>query len=326
MDELHDLLIWALWAVIIGVIIEEMFLFWNGWKFVRLFWNGEIKESFCKAWLHKREVSEGVGFIVLVIGLAGELALGLLIDIRQKAEGLATAGEIQKANTAAAAANTKAAALLAENVELERALAPRIIEQGALVQAVNGLSRVPLLFSPANLEDAKEVARFMQSAFAGISMGGSEVWQTGILPPVDRSRPGISLRYLDRMNGRDSDAKRVAIAICEQLHTQGIAANTSPILVPGTLPNIPAYQNPEWPNGLPPDAVLISVGTKPNHFWENKMLRQRGFRELPRTDFCTSDEAVASFRADSEKRQREREQQNPPPLPPRVSPQAPFNE
>ncbi len=56
MDELHRLLTWARWAVIIGVIVEELPFLWNGWKFIRLCWNGKIKEALCKAWLHKKKL------------------------------------------------------------------------------------------------------------------------------------------------------------------------------------------------------------------------------------------------------------------------------
>ncbi len=264
----------------------------------------------------QKEVAEGVGFTVLVIGLAGELALDPLIGIRQRTDDLQKAGEIQRANTAAAAANTKAADLLAENVELERALAPRIIDQGALAQAVTALPRVPLLFSAVNREEPKEIAGFMQFAFAGINVGGAAAWQTGMLPPVDWSREGISLRYLDRMNGTESDAKRLAIAICEQLKNQGVVANTSPILDPDRPPGFPVRPKPNWSDDFPPNAVLISVGVKPNHFWENKMLRQKGLQEWPATDFCTTDEASASFKADTDKKRRERTQQNPLPVSP----------
>ena len=120
-DELYGLLNCALWAVIIGVFIEELQLLWKGMKFVHLVWRGELKSALSKLWLHKGEISEGVGFVILIAGLAGELALGPQIETRQKQIEAAAAHdlELQKGKTAdalvvAGAANDRAAVANAE--------------------------------------------------------------------------------------------------------------------------------------------------------------------------------------------------------------------
>ena len=85
MDELYGLLNWALWAVIIGVLLKNSPFSGKGGNSLASSGVGEVKKAFSKAWLHKGEIAEGVGFIILVIGLAGELALDPLIENRQKA-------------------------------------------------------------------------------------------------------------------------------------------------------------------------------------------------------------------------------------------------
>jgi hypothetical protein len=79
---LHD----ALWLVILGVVIEEWKLLKHLATFTRYSFSGRFREALSKAWKHKGEIVEGAGFSILVIGLAGELALAPLIETLQKTE------------------------------------------------------------------------------------------------------------------------------------------------------------------------------------------------------------------------------------------------
>jgi len=85
-DELYVGLHWAIWAVIIGVIIEEAKLLRYFLKFVSHIIRGRVKEAGCKAWKHKDELFEGIGFAVLVGGLIFELEISRFIETAQKAE------------------------------------------------------------------------------------------------------------------------------------------------------------------------------------------------------------------------------------------------
>jgi uncharacterized membrane protein len=84
-EDLYAALDWALWLVIIGVVIEEWKLIWHIGKFIRYTWRGKFWCATLKAWEHKGEIAEGLGFIILVVGLAAELAIDPSIEGAQKA-------------------------------------------------------------------------------------------------------------------------------------------------------------------------------------------------------------------------------------------------
>jgi hypothetical protein len=85
-DELYVFLHWAIWAVIIGVIIEEIKLFRHVWKFAAHTIAGRTRDACRKAWEHKDELFEGIGFAILVGGLVFELEISQFIETSQKAE------------------------------------------------------------------------------------------------------------------------------------------------------------------------------------------------------------------------------------------------
>jgi predicted benzoate:H+ symporter BenE len=51
-DQLYAILDWSLWAVIIGVIVEEWELVPKVWKFSRLVWIGDTKQACSKLRKH----------------------------------------------------------------------------------------------------------------------------------------------------------------------------------------------------------------------------------------------------------------------------------
>lgn len=102
MDDLYGLLYLALWAVIIGVVIEEWSLLWKVWKFTRLIWLGEYRSAFARTWEYKGELVTSLGFIILCIGLAAELLLNPLIEARQKSDQDTAASQLGNATSAAA--------------------------------------------------------------------------------------------------------------------------------------------------------------------------------------------------------------------------------
>jgi hypothetical protein len=85
-EELYVDLHWAIWAVIIGVIIEEIKLLRHVIKFISHTFTGRFGEACAKAWKHKDELFEGIGFAILVVGLLFELEISRFIETAQKAE------------------------------------------------------------------------------------------------------------------------------------------------------------------------------------------------------------------------------------------------
>jgi hypothetical protein len=58
----------------------------------------------------------------------------------------------------------------------------------------------------------------------------------------------------------------------------------------------------EWPLAAPSDAVVIKIGVKPNHFWQNKKLRELGMPEIIVPSGCTSEEILHQIERQPNKR------------------------
>jgi hypothetical protein len=117
---------------------------------------------------------------------------------------------------------------------------------------------------------------------------------------------GITIRYGESFSSSEqNDGKKVAISLCEAMRAQGYAVIAS--RVPLDIPE--GARASEWPVAAPKNAVVVSIGQKPNHFWQNKQLLQKGMRPIPDMSYCTSDEAFqqsdAEFKAKREQRQND---------------------
>jgi hypothetical protein len=275
-------LILASLAVVIGIIGEEKEEKWI-----------PPRES-AKRW-HKM-------FILLVIlGVAGEFfADGFIFstshrlqtleeaDIAKADETARTATETAKTATERAAdAETKAATLLKENIELERALAPRNVDQFGLAQIIAPLPRVPIYIAPIDLEESKQFANDLYFAMH-VRVDDTDPWESVLFAPEQWTRQGVSILYVDPFtleynNLPTSDkAKTVAIAICKYLREEKLDVEADGL-------GIVRYTY-QWMKNVAPDAIIIRIGAKPNNFWTDKYLREHGQQEIDNTHFCTPDE------------------------------------
>jgi hypothetical protein len=217
-------------------------------------------------------------------------------ETRERAAGL----EKQAADISerAAKAETEAANLMKENVELEREIAPRLIEQGGLLRAVSALPRVPIFVTSLDQEEPKQVAGYLLG-LRGIKLGDAPMWSVTLLPPENNWYPeGITVQYIDPWrNSTDDSSEKVAEAICENIKSQEIKVNTR------SVP--PGWERiGQWPPSAPDNAVVIRIGPKPIHFWENKLLRKKGMSDIPEYSFCTSEEVFEQGRQERLNRQR----------------------
>jgi hypothetical protein len=264
---------WALAVVVAGVILEGL-----------------------AEWLPKdrRETP-----FVTALTRTGWLALVLALTVEfmaQQNKDAADALIIAALNDRAATASQQAAFLMRENLELERALAPRTPEQGALATTLAQLPRVPVFISGVNKEEPAQVARYLYSALR-IQVGNTPLLQVSMLPSADWYPDGITIQYWQHPFGTTPDPQIVAEAFCQVLKSQGIATHVWPFLDP-TLPQ-------EWPSSAPENAVLVRVGAKPSHFWVNRKLPE-SFPKLEEMFFCSSRE----FFDWASKRQRPTREQN----------------
>ncbi len=253
------------------------------------------------------------GWLLVAKGLAAEIAFGLFLLVGNSILSGRQAKAIEdqrsvtaKAQIEAAAANTKAVTLLAENVELERALAPRDFEQSAIAIAIADKPRVPILIAPLGEEEPIKVAKQLFFAIKGIKVGNAAPWDVAFTSALEWTPEGITIRYGESFSSSEqNDGKKVAISLCEAMRAQGYAVIAS--RVPLDIPE--GARASEWPVAAPKNAVVVSIGQKPNHFWQNKQLLQKGMRPIPDMSYCTSDEAFqqsdAEFKAKREQRQND---------------------
>jgi hypothetical protein len=285
----------ALWAatagVIVGVALEE-------YEFVckvlhctlRYGPPGLWKFAKRKGW---RKSAHHVGFILLVACLAAELVLQAKVEVDSD-------GKLARAVTDSATANTKAAALLAENVQLEHELAPRNVNLVELINALKTLPRVPLFVSTVDDDEPKKAAgQFLN--FERVFFGPGKPWVATRRPLAPWQWDGVVVSYVNSEDGSRTASQNVAETICEGLNSQGIDAKTEGVrFTDGKTPT------PGWDATLPENSVVIGVGRKPNLFWENKANRRLGMRDSDQPFTCTEAEAEAwvkeQWRKDKEAR------------------------
>ena len=108
-DNLNRLLNWMLFFVLVGVVIEEWKFFRDIGQFIKLCGARKFWEACSRAWRKKGEWASVVGFILLVVGLSGEMIIDPLIESKQRASDLAKTKQLIATQREAASALTKAA-------------------------------------------------------------------------------------------------------------------------------------------------------------------------------------------------------------------------
>jgi septal ring factor EnvC (AmiA/AmiB activator) len=130
----------AFWFVVIGVVLETVFS-------IMLFASEERVASIQRA------------------------------DLKSAASQLeATTKTAMAATERAAKAETDAANLMKENVELERALAPRTIDNSEFTRAVSRLPRLPIFIEPIDSEEPKQVASALAFWLHAVQYADTPTW------------------------------------------------------------------------------------------------------------------------------------------------------
>jgi hypothetical protein len=161
------------------------------------------------------------------------------------------------ANEHAADAESKAISLLAENIELERALAPRDFDQGRLVAAINSFPRIPIFIVPLDREEPKQLAEYINFALTGIKIADAQPWNVTILPPESWAPEGITVQFVDSRLGDNPDktSEQAAVSLCEQFKSEGISVGTEPLS---------GLKLRHSPNTIPANALIIQIGANPD--------------------------------------------------------------
>lgn len=258
-----------------------------------------------------KDSTKDAGWKILIVSLAFELIFSTVVfsidseTTRRLQSDLSAAGTVAAgANTKASAAMARAADLLKENVELEGELAPRDFNQLALAQALAALPKVPIILMPLEREEPAQISSYVFTALTGISVAGSTPWTVTTIFEHEWNPEGITFEYvadLDMGQPLDKNPETVAAAMCHSLENSGILV--------GVHPKITVFANRDWPTDRPRNAVVVRIGQKPNHFWENKRRREQGSPEIPVYSYCTPDElSKLTARASLEQRHKRQEE------------------
>jgi len=197
----------------------------------------------------------------------------MILDGQVAEAKLALAAQQERAaNAEASAADAiiKATEAEANRLKLEAALMPRSLGTTYIHDEERKLfagTSVLVVYTPDDAE-AESLARVMaklltDSQWKLIAVDPSTM--QSVAPAHPHIMPGVSLRTKIDLTGRispfDNPARNAARVLVEQLIEQHIRARVE---APTT--------GQEWPSRLPPDAVLISVGPKPQDFWTQKQM------------------------------------------------------
>jgi hypothetical protein len=156
------------------------------------------------------------------------------------------------------------------------------LNQATLPHDLKDIPRVPIFIESIDREEPKELSGSIQFAFAGITIGDAQTWSATILPPVQWAPEGITVQYVQPMGLSETTSSRAAVAIRESLRSENLISTVA------SVPSFAAAR--EWPSGAPTDAIVVRIGAKPNHFWQNKRFREQGLPEIFVPSGCTSDE------------------------------------
>jgi hypothetical protein len=153
--------------------------------------------------------------------------------------------------------------------------------------ALQGVPRIPIFIQSIDREEPTELSGYMKFAFDGIKVGDAARWAVTVLPPVQWAPEGITVQSLRNIDTTETPASNVAVAICEILRSEDLVA---------TVLRVPSFAAAaEWPIDASPDAVVIKIAAKPNHFWQNKKFREQGLPEIIVPSGCTPEEILRQF-------------------------------
>jgi hypothetical protein len=246
LDSMYWWLDVATFAVIAGVVIEEIPLFLDICKFNRVWRSVGFKKALGLALARWARVAESVGFIILVFGLVYESQLQTLIRDDQTASHSKDEREI--------------ADLTKTNLDLEDAISPRFLDQGAFMDAVRQYAGTPVeAISPSEIEP-RRTAGYIRWALthagwtrAVISSSEHLVFPPGIwvhpggsvllrdLPPLTNLSERI--QALEKARDRIEYLRRTSEALVEALNANHLKASIG------------------WP--VSGDGILIEAGLKP---------------------------------------------------------------
>jgi hypothetical protein len=205
------------------------------------------------------------------------------VEASEKVTAAKAVGETANANAAQAVAETAKAnertaglareteLLRQKNLELEDAVSPRRLEQGAPSRALKKFAGMQVFITVAPEFESRRFAAYLQFMFSMAE------WKTDwIALPEHLIRDGIEIEYLREVgyvapDGPEKTTALAAEALLEEFKKQKIDARTK---------SMPTHSlaAKRRPTEVPPDAIVVKVGAKPDLAslrFERKMLEEQ---------------------------------------------------
>lgn len=197
-----------------------------------------------------------------------------IAKLENDTQNLKTTAEIAKA--AAAAANERAEELRRENIDLTDAVAPRNIEQFALIKILEPLRGRKVYFQSVPDFEARRFARFIQFSFinAGLNSQGitiNENLSDGVNihilagPVIRPDKMEIDGRTYNRFDVYNANAADVIYNMNEYIRSQRVQSEV-------TCRRPDHRDLPGDPWHYEPDAIVILVGMKPTTFFDRRIM------------------------------------------------------
>jgi hypothetical protein len=164
--------------------------------------------------------------------------------------------------------DSRLASMEKEIGEFEEAEKPREFEQFSPSMALKKVPGVPVLIIPVDKEEPRDFAGYLATTI-NLAKWPVELWAPDGFPTVE----GVTVEYRIKIGtmDRNNNDHKAASAICVELTKQNIDAAVVPFV----------NETSEILKAIPEDALVIRVGPKPNHFFENKWLAKRGASPSP---------------------------------------------
>jgi hypothetical protein len=196
-----------------------------------------------------------------VAGSANERAAQLEKEAEQlRSEAAMANANIAKANENAERAHYETELLRKSNLELEKAIAPRMLEQGASAKALEPFSGMEAYIVSLSDFEARRLAKQIN-----FMLDRAHWKSTLLIEDDDRIMPGVELRCISgkkvsddrqRMIDINPRAKDAIYVLADKLKQNGIDARTlaiSPMMPISII----------WDEKFPQNAIVIRVGLKP---------------------------------------------------------------
>lgn len=199
----------------------------------------------------------------IVSYLAGN-ARDRFADLRLSANERATA----EANESAAQANKRTEELRTKNLELEKAVAPRSLEQARSSAALRPFAGTDVYIASVPEFEARRFAAYLKVMF---EMAG---WHIHELPFSEDILDGVNVEYSSGFKQDPTDPTKTVLNFNEkgEAAAKELIAQLQANNIEVRPMRLPYHAVVQFRPDIPPEAIVIRVGLKPTTYFTNQIL------------------------------------------------------